>query len=87
MEEVENDAQSTIISMIKRFGPSTSTCFNNGNNIFNVSKHKLKMAINQSFDQLWLERTAEYKKSETYLLFKTKVGPEKYLMQKIVNSE
>ena len=47
-------------------------------NIWNISRLKLKSAINQYFNQLWVEQTPLYIKAGIYKLFKNKVGMEDY---------
>ena len=49
-------------------------------NIWNISRFKLKLAINQYFNQLWVEQTPLYVKAGTYKLFKNRVGIEDYLV-------
>ena len=49
-------------------------------NIWNISRFKLKLAINQHFNQLWVEQTPLYVKAGTYNLFKNRVGIEDYLV-------
>ena len=49
-------------------------------NIWNISRLKLKSAINQYFNQLWVEQTPLYIKAGIYKLFKSKAGIEDYLV-------
>ena len=39
-------------------------------NIWNISRQKLKSATNQYFNQFWVEQTPLYTKAGTYTLFK-----------------
>ena len=45
-------------------------------NIWNILRFKLKSAINQYFNRLWVEQTP----AGTYQLFKNKLGLEDYLV-------
>ena len=64
--------------MAKQHGEKIGAYLEENENIWNISRLKLKSAINQYFNQLWVEQTPLYIKAGIYKLFKIKVGIEDY---------
>ena len=79
-ERLKEDTRVTITCMAKQHEENIGACLKENENIWNISRLKLKSAINQYFNQLWVEQTPLYIKAGTYKLFKNKVGIEDYLV-------
>ena len=78
-ENSKEESRITISNMVKQHKVNIENYLKENENIWNISKHKLKSATYQYFNQLWVEQTPLYTKAETYKLFKNKVGLEAYL--------
>ena len=79
-EKLKVDSRITITSMASKHEENIEAYLEENENIWNISKGKLKLVTKQYFNQLWVEQTPHYTKAETYKLFKNKVGMEEYLL-------
>ena len=68
-ERLKEDTRVTITCMAKQHEENIGAYFKENENIWNISRFQLKSAINQYFNQLWLEQTPIYIKAGTYKLF------------------
>ena len=78
-EILKEDTRASITCMAKQHEKQIGAYLKENENIWNISRQKLKSAINQYFNQLWVEQTPLYTKAGTYT-FKHKVGLESYLV-------
>ena len=76
----KEDTRVSITCMAKQHEEQIGAYLKENENIWNISRQKLKSAINQYFNQLWGEQTPLYTKAGTYTSFKNKVGLERYLV-------
>ena len=75
-ERSKEDTRVTINCMAKKHKEKIEKI----ENIWNISRFKLQLAINQYFNQLWVEQIPLYVKAGAYKLFKNRVGIEDYLV-------
>ena len=79
-EWLKEDTRVTMTCMAKQHEEKIGAYLKENENIWNISRLKLKSAINQYFKQLWVEQTPLYIEAGIYKLFKIKVGIEDYLV-------
>ena len=79
-EMSKEDTRVTMNCMTKKHKEKIEEYLKENENIWNISRFKLKLAINQYFNQLWVEQTPLYVKAGTYKVFKNRVGIEDYLV-------
>ena len=79
-ERSKEDTRVTMNCVTKKHKEKIEEYLKENENIWNISRFKLKLAINQYFNHLWVEQTPLYVKAGTYKLFKNRVGIEDYLV-------
>ena len=79
-ERLKEDTRVTMTCMAKQHEEKIGAYHKENENIWNISRLKLKSALNHYFNQLWVEQTPLYIKAGIYMLFKNKVGIEDYLV-------